>query len=88
MILKKSTKQHGDGWDTSIKDWTHMVLHLPHAEGDFGVSFNCVPKDAVFYTTTSRFVAWIGDFPQERQELWLPKDNLRNSSSWSSSHLC
>jgi hypothetical protein len=64
-----------------------MVLHLPHAEGGFSVPFNCVTKDAAFYNTTSRFVAWIGAFPQERQELWLPKDDLRDSSSWSSSPL-
>ena len=61
-----------------------MVLHLPHAEGGFGVTFNDVTKDAAFYTTTSRFVAWLGAFSQERQELWLPKDDLRVSSSWSS----
>ena len=61
-----------------------MVLHLPHAEGGFGVTFNDVTKDAAFYTTTSRFVAWLGAFSQERQELWLPKDDLRDSSSWSS----
>jgi hypothetical protein len=61
-----------------------MVLHLSHVEGGFGVSFNCVTKDTAFYTTTSRFVTWIGPFPQERQELWLPKDDLRDSSSWSS----
>ena len=108
-LLKKGTKQHADGWDVSSKDWAHMVLHLPHAEGGFGVTFNCVTKDAAFYTTTSRFVAWIGAFSQncvtkdaafytttsrfvawigafsqERQELWLPKDDLRDSSSWSS----
>jgi len=29
-------------------------------------------------------VSWIGAFSQERQELWLPKDDLRDSSSWSS----
>jgi hypothetical protein len=29
-------------------------------------------------------VAWLGAFPQERQKLWLPKDNLRDSSSWES----
>ncbi len=46
--------------------------------------FNCVTKDATFYTTTSRFVAWMGAFSQERQKLWLPKDDLRDSSSWSS----
>ncbi len=76
-LLKKDTTQHADGWDASRKDWSHMVLHLPHAEGGFSVPFNCVTKDAAFYTTTSRFVAWIGDFPQERQD-------LRDSSSWSS----
>jgi hypothetical protein len=27
---------------------------------------------------------WMGTFSQERQELWLPKDDLRDSSSWSS----
>ena len=59
-LLKRGTKQHTDGWTVSSKDWSHMVLHLPHAEGGFGVTFNCVTKDAAFYTTTSRFVAWIG----------------------------
>ncbi len=53
-----------------------------HAEGGFGVTFNEVTKDVVFYTTTSRFVVWLGAFSQERQGLWLPKDDLRDSSSW------
>jgi hypothetical protein len=62
-----------------------MVLHLPHAEGGFGVTFNDITKDAdVFYTTTARFVSWLGAFSQERQGLWLPKDDLQDSSSWSS----
>jgi hypothetical protein len=30
---------------------------------------------------------WLGAFSQECQELWLPKDDLRDSSSWSSSPL-
>ena len=64
-----------------------MVLHLPHAEGGFGVTFNDVTKDAALYTTTSRFVAWLGAFSQERQGLWLPKDDLQDPSSWSSSPL-
>ena len=59
-LLKKGTKQHADGWDAPSKTWAHMVLHLPHAEGGFGVTFNDVTKDAAFYTTTSRFVAWLG----------------------------
>ena len=83
-LLKKGTKQHADGWDSSSKDWAHMCIHLPHAEGGFGVTFNDVTKDAAFYTTTSRFVAWLGTFPQERKKLWLPKDDLRDSSSWAS----
>ena len=29
-------------------------------------------------------MAWLGAFPQERQGLWLPKDDLKDSSSWSS----
>jgi hypothetical protein len=37
---------------------------LPHAENeeDFGVTFNDIPKDAAFYTSTSRFVSWLGTF--------------------------
>ena len=76
-----------DGWDADSKDWAHMVLHLSHAEGGFGVPFNCVTKDAVFYTTTSLFVSWMGAFSQERQRLWLPVDDLQDSSSWTSSPL-
>jgi hypothetical protein len=83
-LLKKGTQQHADGWDAQSKACAHMVLHLPHAEGGFGVTFNDVTKDAAFYTWTARFVAWLGAFPQERQELWLPKDDLRDSSSWAS----
>ncbi len=84
-LLKKDTKQDADGWDESSRDWVHMVLHLPHTEGGFGVSFNCVTKDDAFYTNTARFVSWwMSVFSQERQKLWLPKDNLRDSSSWSS----
>ena len=29
-------------------------------------------------------MVWLGVFPQERQKLWLPKDDLRDSSSWAS----
>jgi hypothetical protein len=64
-----------------------MVLHLNHAEGGSGVTFNDVTKDSAFYTTTSRFVAWLGAFFPERQGLWLPKDDLKDPSSWSSSLL-
>ena len=62
-----------------------MVLHLPHDEGGYGVTFNDFTKNSVFYTTTSHFVTWFGFFSQERQRLLLSKDDLRDSSSWSSS---
>jgi hypothetical protein len=55
-----------------------MILHLPRVETGFGVTFNDVTKDDVFYTTTSRFVSWVGTFFPERQELWFPKDDLRD----------
>jgi len=64
-----------------------MVLHLSDDEGDFGVTFDDITKDEPFYTTTSRFVAWVGSFSQERQNLLLPKDDLQDSASWSSSPL-
>ncbi len=38
-LLKKGTKQHADGWDASSKDWAHMCIHLPHAEGGFWCDF-------------------------------------------------
>ncbi len=78
------TKQHTDGWNSNTKSWGHMVLHLSYDNCGFGLTFNDIIKDDVFYTTTSRFVVWLGDFPQERQVLWLPKDDLQDSSSWSS----
>ena len=86
-ILKKGTKHHTDGWDTANKVWTHMVLYLPHPDGGFCVQCNDITKDVVFYTTTSRFVVWLGPFSQERQGLWLSKDDLKDSSSWSSTPL-
>ena len=35
----------------------HMVIHLPHTHGGFGVTSNDVTKDAALHTTTLRFVA-------------------------------
>ncbi len=85
--LEKGFKQHADGWDAPSKAWAHMVLHLPHAEGGFGVTFNDITIDAAFYISTSHFVAWVGAFSQERQGWWLPKDDFQDPSSWSSSPL-
>ena len=41
---------------TASKTLLHMVLHLPHVDGDFGVTFNDITKDDDVYTATSRFV--------------------------------
>ncbi len=30
----------------------HMVLHLPHYEDDFGLTFNDITKDVAFYHST------------------------------------
>jgi hypothetical protein len=59
-LLKRGTKEHTDDWDTHSKDWGHMILHLPHAEGGFGVTFNDITEDTSFYTSTSRYVSWTG----------------------------
>jgi hypothetical protein len=68
-LLKRGTKQHTDGWDSSRKAWAHMVLDLSHADGGCGVTFNDNTKDAAFYTTTSRFVAWLGAFSPATSEI-------------------
>ncbi len=60
----------------------YIGLHVPHPEGGFGVSFNDVSRDETFYTTTVCFVTWMGPFSQERQGLWLTKDDLKDTSSW------
>ncbi len=85
--MKKGTNQHPDGWYVINKVRVHMVLHLSHDEGGYEVTFNNVTKDATYYTTTSCFVTCLGAFSQERHRLWLSKDDLRDSSSWSSSPL-
>ena len=54
------------------------TYHIP--EDGFGLTFNDITKDTVFYTTTSRFVAWLVFFSPERQGLWLPTDDLKNSA--------
>ncbi len=54
-VLKKLSKDVFDGFADDVKDIQQELQH----------------KDAVFYTTTSHFVAWFGVFSQERQWLWL-----------------
>ena len=63
-----------------------MVLHLSPTEGGFGVTFNDITKDTVFYTTTSHFVGDLASVSQERQSLWLSKDDLEDSSTYLSGY--
>jgi hypothetical protein len=75
-FLKKGTEKHTDGWDSSQslgrtgRTWSSIGRTL---RGVLVWLFT-----DVFYTTTSHFVTWIGAFSQERQELCLPKDDLRD----------
>ena len=59
-----------------------MVLHLPHAHGGFGVQSNQITRHAAFYTTTARFVAWMGRFSPALQRAWIPTARLDDSSTW------
>ena len=59
-LLKKGTKQHTDGWDAPSKAWEHMVLHLPHAEGGFGVTFNDVTMFRILLFILLRHALWFG----------------------------
>jgi hypothetical protein len=69
-------------------DGSERALNLVRSEVTrSSLTFNNVTKDVSFYTTTSRFVAWLGAFSQERQKLWSPKDELQDSTSWSSTPL-
>jgi hypothetical protein len=54
--------------DAESKAWAPMVLHLPHAEGVFGVTFNDVTKDAAFYASTARFVSCLSHCPRQSWE--------------------
>ncbi len=50
------------------------------------MTFNDITKDTVFYTTTSHFAGDLGSFSQERQSLWLSKDDLQDSSTYLSGY--
>ena len=64
-----------------------MLMHLPHDEGGFGVCSSNITMNAAYYTSTSRFIAWLGTFSQGRQNLWMPHDNLADSATWTSPQL-
>jgi hypothetical protein len=69
-----------------------MVLHLgthgfqlSHTEGCFGVTFNDITKDTTFYTTTSIDLVFSPRVTSRNvRTCILSKDDLQDSSSWSS----
>ena len=38
------------------------------------MTFNDITKDVAFYTSTSRFVAWLGTFPKYPHPSFMPQD--------------
>ena len=70
-----------------------MVLHVQHAIGSFGMQSdgdgdgksNQIKRHAAFYTTTARFVAWMGRVSPTLQSAWIPTAQLSASSTWGSS---
>ena len=81
-LIKKGAKQSSVDWRAADRDWVNMVLHLPHANGGFGVQSNQITRHAAFYTTTARFVAWMGRFSPALQRAWIPTARLDDSSTW------
>ena len=74
--MKKGTKQHEDDWDTTSKIWEHVVLHLLHDDGDFGVTFNditVVLRMLLFILL--RHVLWFGlvSFPRNVRVCGCPR---------------
>ena len=86
-LLKKGAGPDYGSWNRDHHAWARMVMHLPHDEGGFGVCSSNITMNAAYYTSTSRFIAWLGTFTQDRQNLWMPHDNLADSATWNSPQL-
>ena len=56
-----------------------MRLHESHDEGGFGVPNNTITRNAPSYTTNARFVAFLGTFACPAQQVWLPRNDLKDS---------
>jgi hypothetical protein len=47
-LMRKGTNNNCRVWSSEHKAWCDMVLHLPHAEGGFGVTPNAITRFAAF----------------------------------------
>ena len=45
------------------------------------VEVNTIARKAAFYTTTARFIAFVGSLPSANQQLWIP-DDLTTPLDW------
>ena len=77
--LKKGTNNAHQTWPLNHRAWVDMVIHLPHELGGFGITSNVISRKAALYTTTARFIAFVGTLPLANQSTWLP-DTLTNPS--------
>ena len=78
-LLKKGTNNAHQTWALNHRAWVDMVIHLPHDHGGFGITSNVISRKAALYTTTARFIAFVGTLPLANQSTWLP-DTLTNPS--------
>jgi hypothetical protein len=75
-LLKKGTDNTYLTWSPTHRAWVDMVLHLPHENGGFGITPNAIARTAAYYTTTARFIAFVGSLPSANQLIWIPDDFL------------
>ena len=78
-LLKKGTNNAHQTWALNHRALVDMVNHLPHDHGGFGITSNVISRKAALYTTTARFIAFVGTLPLANQSTWLP-DTLTNPS--------
>lgn len=80
-LIRKGAGSASADWTPAVHAWVTMVMHSPHDEGGFGVCANRVSRLGAFYSTKARFVAWLGQFPAEAQDIWL-NDDLAAPEDW------
>ena len=66
-LLKKGTNNAHQTWALNHRAWVDMVIHLPHDHGGFGITSNVISRKAALYTTTARFIAFVGTLPLANQ---------------------
>ena len=86
-MLKKSTQDAYKKWNQQDRAWVDMRLHESHDEGGFGIPNNTFTRRAAAYTTSARFLAFLGTFACRAQQVWLPGNDLQDPPTWDASAL-